>query len=191
MKPKDPKFFIVLIGLFVAFLSGVISTGQVLDLPRESLMKITGEWTGDRFPNGRPKVPDQVLERMKEVAIEEAWSVLRGNGYHHQFEGSLTNIHPERVLVGRAVTRILERHDQPFGRRQCVYGIRNGIVRIKQHRCGLILKRLDQQSLEPCQDQDFPLVIRQPVHCLKQSLMVVSTNNLLVSCCCVRIRLVV
>ena len=104
MKPKDPKFFIVLIGLFVAFLSGVISTGQVLDLPRESLMKITGEWTGDRFPNGRPKVPDQVLERMKEVAIEEAWSVLRGNGYHHQFEGSLTNIHPERVLVGRAVT---------------------------------------------------------------------------------------
>jgi len=89
--------------IMVCFL-GTWSNAQVLDLSKESLIEITRDWKGDRFPDGRPKVPDQVLERMKKVALEEAWSVLRGNGYHHQFEGSLVNIHPERVLVGRAVT---------------------------------------------------------------------------------------
>jgi len=78
--------------------------GQAVDLPKEALVQITSQWKGERFPDGRPKVPDQILERMKAVAIEEAWSVLRGNGYHHQFEGGLINIHPERVMVGRAVT---------------------------------------------------------------------------------------
>lgn len=91
----------VMIGLC---LLGNWSKGQVVDLPKESLIQITEAWKGERFADGRPRVPDQVLERMKKVAIEEAWSVLRGNGYHHQFEGGLINIHPDRVLVGRAVT---------------------------------------------------------------------------------------
>jgi len=43
---------------------------------KEQRAAITSEWTGERFPDGRPKVPDTVLERMKEVTAEEAWGVL-------------------------------------------------------------------------------------------------------------------
>jgi len=58
----------------------------------------------DRFPDGRPKVPDSILERMKKVSTEEAWGVLRRHGYNFQFEGNWMNPFPDRVLVGRAVT---------------------------------------------------------------------------------------
>jgi regulator of RNase E activity RraA len=58
----------------------------------------------DRFPDGRPRVPDDILERMRRVTTEEAWGVLRASEYHHQFEGGWLNIHPDRIMVGRAVT---------------------------------------------------------------------------------------
>ncbi len=71
---------------------------------RDIIMTLTAQWSGERFPDGRPRVPDDILRRMPLVTLEEAWSVLRRNGYHHQFAGNWLNIHPERILVGRAVT---------------------------------------------------------------------------------------
>jgi regulator of RNase E activity RraA len=59
----------------------------------------------DRLSDGRPNVPDDILRRMRLVTNDEAWGVIeRGNGYHFQFEGCWMNLHPDRVLVGRAVT---------------------------------------------------------------------------------------
>lgn len=59
----------------------------------------------ERFADGRPRVPDDILERMRHVTNDEAWGVVeRGHGYHFQFEGNWLNLHPDRVLVGRAVT---------------------------------------------------------------------------------------
>ena len=59
----------------------------------------------DRLPDGRPNVPDDILRRMSLVTNDEAWGVIeRGHGYHFQFEGNWMNLHPDRVLVGRAVT---------------------------------------------------------------------------------------
>jgi 4-hydroxy-4-methyl-2-oxoglutarate aldolase len=59
----------------------------------------------ERFADGRPRVPDEILERMRYVTNDEAWGVVeRGHNYHFQFEGHWVNLHPERVLVGRAVT---------------------------------------------------------------------------------------
>ncbi len=71
---------------------------------REKIMAFTAQYEGERFEDGRPKVADDILERMKKVTIEEAWGVLVGKDHHFQFEGDWTNLHPERVLVGRAVT---------------------------------------------------------------------------------------
>jgi 4-hydroxy-4-methyl-2-oxoglutarate aldolase len=65
----------------------------------------------DRLPDGRPRVPDELLDRMKLVTPEEAWSILlRKHGYQFQFEGNWLNLHPERVLVGRAVTAVFMPH---------------------------------------------------------------------------------
>jgi 4-hydroxy-4-methyl-2-oxoglutarate aldolase len=72
--------------------------------PREQILALTREWKGERFPDGRPRVPDNILERMKLVTTEEAWGVLRRNGYNFQFAGNWLNLHPSRILVGRAVT---------------------------------------------------------------------------------------
>ena len=70
----------------------------------KKIKDLTPAYKGARFRDGRPKVSDDVVKRMKQVTIEEAWGVLAGSGHHFQFEGDWTNLHPERVLVGRAVT---------------------------------------------------------------------------------------
>ena len=97
----------------VAFLSAIIITifllptvtnAQLGSFSKHDLIEFTSDWTGARFKDGRPKVPDDILERMKLVTIEEAWGVIRGKGYEFQFEGNWMNIHPDRVIVGRAVT---------------------------------------------------------------------------------------
>jgi regulator of RNase E activity RraA len=75
--------------------------------PRESLIQLTRLNPFDRFADGRPRVPDDLVERMQYVTTEEAWGVLRKNGYHWQFEGGWFQTHPERVLVGRAVTAMM------------------------------------------------------------------------------------
>ena len=71
---------------------------------REDMIELTRLNPFDRFPDGRPRVPDDLLERMQPVTTEEAWAVLRNNGYPRQFEGSWRETHPGRITVGRAVT---------------------------------------------------------------------------------------
>jgi regulator of RNase E activity RraA len=41
---------------------------------------------------------------MKTVTLEEAWAVLQQNGFMHQYEDGWLSIHPDKVLVGRALT---------------------------------------------------------------------------------------
>jgi regulator of RNase E activity RraA len=71
---------------------------------RDEVIKYTPEWKGERFADGRPKVADSILDRMKTVTLEEAWATLREAGYNHQYEDGWFIIHPDKVLVGRALT---------------------------------------------------------------------------------------
>jgi regulator of RNase E activity RraA len=75
--------------------------------PKKAVIKLTRLNPFNRFADGRPKVPDELLERMKLVTTEEAWGVLRKHGYHHQFEGKWFCTHPGKILVGRAVTAMM------------------------------------------------------------------------------------
>ena len=70
----------------------------------EDTVRLTPLNPFDRFPDGRPRVPDDLLRRMRLVTVEEAWGVLKQHGYLNQYAGDWLNVHPERVLVGRAVT---------------------------------------------------------------------------------------
>jgi 4-hydroxy-4-methyl-2-oxoglutarate aldolase len=70
----------------------------------EYIKALTAEWKGERFPDGRPKVSDALLERLKNISMEEAWGVLRSKGFQNQFEGDWKIINPEEVMTGRAVT---------------------------------------------------------------------------------------
>jgi 4-hydroxy-4-methyl-2-oxoglutarate aldolase len=77
---------------------GMFSTEQRIELTRQ--------WQGERFPDGRPKVPESVLESLKTVDAEEAWGVLRHAGYPNQFEAGWKVINPGERLVGRVVTAV-------------------------------------------------------------------------------------
>lgn len=70
----------------------------------ENIVELTRLYTGERYEDGRPRVSDDLLERMKAVTTEEAWRVCMQNGYNFQFEGNWLNLHPGQILVGRAVT---------------------------------------------------------------------------------------
>jgi regulator of RNase E activity RraA len=68
------------------------------------IQSITNKWSGKRDKHQRPLVPDNILKRMSLVTTEEAWGTCRKHGYNFQFVGNWKNLHPERVVVGRAVT---------------------------------------------------------------------------------------
>lgn len=79
--------------------------GQVFRLTREQMIKYTAKSQFERFPDGRPKVDDRLLERVKGLSLEEAWGFLISKGYKHQFAGwDFQVLHPGKILVGRAVT---------------------------------------------------------------------------------------
>lgn len=73
-------------------------------ISRDYLIFLTNKWTGERFPDGRPKVSDDIVDRFRDVNIEEAWGVLRNEGYFNQFEGGWQMVHQDVPVVGRALT---------------------------------------------------------------------------------------
>jgi len=75
-----------------------------LNLTPAEIMDYSPEWTGERFADGRPKVADSLIERVRKVTITEAWGVLRNEGYHYQYEGGWLCTHPGQVLAGRVLT---------------------------------------------------------------------------------------
>lgn len=77
---------------------------QQVTLTREQIIALTPEWKGERLPDGRPKVSDELLRRLKNISLEEAWGVLRGKGYHNQFEGDWMVLKPGEAMTGRALT---------------------------------------------------------------------------------------
>ena len=90
--------------LFVVFFSKQLSA-QSVQISKEELIALTPEWKGERFADGRPKVPDDIIRRMKPVTVEEAWAIINGAGYRYQIaEGWEQIINPDSVLVGRAYT---------------------------------------------------------------------------------------
>lgn len=98
---SSSKYFLPVV-LLLLFSASV----KAQQISKEELIFLTPEWKGERFPDGRPKVPDAILDRMKLVTLEEAWAVLKGENFKHQYDDGWMCINPDSVLVGRAVTAI-------------------------------------------------------------------------------------
>ena len=77
---------------------------QVFTFSRDEMIKYTARNPFERFEDGRPKVPDRLLERMKGLSAEEILPVLPAAKFPNQYEGNWRILHPGRKLVGRAVT---------------------------------------------------------------------------------------
>ena len=83
---------------------GLKSKSQQVQISKDELIALTPEWKGERFPDGRPKVPDDIIRRMKAVSVEEAWATMSNAGFRYQIAEGWEVINPDSVLVGRAVT---------------------------------------------------------------------------------------
>lgn len=90
--------------LLTFVLASVIAYAQNVGSSPEYIKALTSDWKGERFPDGRPKVSDSILERLKNISIEEAWGVLRNKGYQNQFESDWQIINPDEPMTGRVVT---------------------------------------------------------------------------------------
>ena len=77
----------------------------------EDVIALTSQWKGERFPDGRPKVPDFYLDEIRKMTLEELWKPIFVQGYENQFL-AMPSLHPEFKedgslnckMIGRAVT---------------------------------------------------------------------------------------
>jgi regulator of RNase E activity RraA len=93
------KLAVLLFLLSIFFTSSIFAQ----TISKEELIFLTSEWKGERFANGRPKIPDNLLERAKRIMIDDAWTVLKNEGYVNQFEWGWKTV-SDTPLAGRALT---------------------------------------------------------------------------------------
>jgi len=97
---KKPIFLIIL--AFLLFPNALPQTFPRMDL----MMFYTESWTGERYSDGRPRVSDDLLNRVINLSIEEIWQTLRNEGYNNQYADGWKMIHPDKPFVGRALTAV-------------------------------------------------------------------------------------
>ena len=95
---------VILTALAICLLVGPSTIFAQVKMTKEQMMFYTSDWKGDRFPDGRPKVPDDLLKRAVDLSIEDIWEYLRGQGYRNQFESGWQALHIEKPFAGRALT---------------------------------------------------------------------------------------
>ncbi|MEO5602222.1 MAG: RraA family protein [Cyclobacteriaceae bacterium] len=89
----------------IAFiLSGFVGVAQQVGSTPEQIKNLTSQWKGERFEDGRPKVPDIVLERLQNATLEQIWGYLGRKGYNNQVEKNWIILKPGETMVGRVVT---------------------------------------------------------------------------------------
>ncbi|MEO8567598.1 MAG: RraA family protein [Ginsengibacter sp.] len=93
---------LVLFAAFVLMLT--FAKAQTVGSSPGYIKALTADWKGERFADGRPKVSDAILKRLKHVAMEEAWGYLRSKGFNNQYEGNWQIINPDSAMTGRVVT---------------------------------------------------------------------------------------
>ncbi|HZT32091.1 MAG TPA: dimethylmenaquinone methyltransferase [Bryobacteraceae bacterium] len=98
------RFGLTLAGGCLAALLAPLGQAQLFTMSRDELIEYTSQNPFDRFPDGRPKVPDSILERAREMSSEEVWAVLPRKGFRNQYADGFHIVHPDKKLVGRAFT---------------------------------------------------------------------------------------
>ncbi len=94
---------LTLLALAALATTALPARAQVFKLDRDQMIRYTSQNPFDRFPDGRPKVPDSILEKVKGLSAEEVFGIEH-LGYPNQFDGDLIALRPDKKLVGRAVT---------------------------------------------------------------------------------------
>jgi len=87
-----------------AFALAAFPKAQLFTLSKEQMTEWTAQSPYERFPDGRPRVPDWLVERARGLSAEEVLAVLPGKNFRNQFANGFQVLHPGKKLVGRAFT---------------------------------------------------------------------------------------
>src|SRR4249920_3447807 len=101
VRPRSGRRRMRLTGIFL--LAAFCAHGQFV-LTKEQMVAYTADNPYERFTDGRPKVPDDLLDRVKGLVIEEAYGAVKSKGFPNQFAGDWKILHPGKRLVGWAFT---------------------------------------------------------------------------------------
>jgi len=82
----------------------LFAKAQSIGASPEYVKALTSKWTGERFPDGRPKVPDIILEHLQDATLEQIWGFLGNKGFRNQVEKDWIILKPGETMVGRVVT---------------------------------------------------------------------------------------
>jgi 4-hydroxy-4-methyl-2-oxoglutarate aldolase len=77
---------------------------QLVTFSKQDLVDYSAQNPFERFPDGRPKVPDNLLQQARELSSEEVWAVLEEKGFNNQYADGFRILHPDKPMVGRAFT---------------------------------------------------------------------------------------
>src|SRR5947199_10502789 len=94
----------LLCGCAIAFLAPGPIHAQLFTFSKQELMDYTAQEPFDRLSDGRPKVPNDMMERARELSSEEIWAVLQQRGFHNQYADGFQILRPGKPMVGRAFT---------------------------------------------------------------------------------------
>lgn len=89
---------------FSMFVAPGFASAQLITFPKQELIDYTAQNPFDRLADGRPKVPDDLIARARDLSSEEVWAVLQEKGYNNQYADGFQVLHPGKMLVGRAFT---------------------------------------------------------------------------------------
>ena len=87
-----------------ACLLATISQAQLFSFSKQELIDYTAQNPFGRLPDGRPKIPDDLLQRAQDLSAEEVWAVLQEKKFNNQFVDGFQVLHPGKTMVGRAFT---------------------------------------------------------------------------------------
>jgi regulator of RNase E activity RraA len=92
-------------GVFViSLLASTSANAQLYTFSKQELIDYTGKSPFDRLADGRPKVPDAMIERARDLSSEEVWATLHEEGFKNQYADGFQVLHPGKTMVGRAFT---------------------------------------------------------------------------------------
>ena len=92
--------------LYVSFLLFTVInlTAQQISPTPEQVKTLTSEWKGERTADGRPKVPDIIIDRLQNCTLEQVWGYMDRRGYRNQVEKDWIILKPGETMTGRVVT---------------------------------------------------------------------------------------
>jgi 4-hydroxy-4-methyl-2-oxoglutarate aldolase len=96
--------FVLIAAVLTALLFPAFAAAQLVTFSKQDLIDYTSANPFDRFPDGRPKIPDALIERARDLSSEEVWAVLQDKGYNNQYADGFMILHPGKTMVGRVFT---------------------------------------------------------------------------------------